>query len=92
MKGEDYGGWGGGASCTKVRACAVFATCDYVASSSLRSSLCLTYKPHDPPGPQNQGHQTERVEDPVGSAALAVCYGRCEYEDLVCYEGGGEGV
>ena len=43
MNGEDYcGGWGGGASCTKVQARAIFAACDYVISSSLCSSLRLT--------------------------------------------------
>jgi len=43
MRDENTGGgWGGGASCTEVRACTVFAACDCVVSSLLRSSLRLT--------------------------------------------------
>jgi len=46
MMGENYsGGWGGGASCMKVQACAVFVPNANVISSSLRSSSGLTLTP-----------------------------------------------
>jgi len=45
IMGENYygGGYGGGASCTEVQARGVFVTRDVFASSSLRSSLGLTF-------------------------------------------------
>ena len=44
MRDDDYcGGWGGGATCTKERACAILVPTAKVVSSSLRSPSDLTY-------------------------------------------------